>query len=149
MSPRHFLVGNLREKKKIDWMLLEHEPAHITYDYSYLCDQLSVRLLEAGADNYDDFDFVLSEFLDEMEVDIRERLSDFRRSFLPYLNRVEESMHYFKCYLEMTSCYPIPKGLVVNEGTRNTVLQLSLNEPEIKPYRRLQSVSPSTNQGNL
>lgn len=128
---------------------MEHEPPHIAYDYSYLCDQLSARLLEADAVNYSDFDYVLTEFLDDMEVDIRERLSDFHRSFMPYLNRVEETMHYFKCYLEMTSFYPIPYGLVVVEGTPNTVLQLSLNEPEIKPYRRLQSVSPLTNQGNL
>ncbi|BCM95205.1 hypothetical protein [Burkholderia phage FLC6] len=74
----------------------------------------------------DDFDYVLCEFLDDVEIDIRERLGRLPADVMSYLLRVEETMYYFKKYLEQISCIPLPERVIIKPGTRLSVMEIRL-----------------------
>lgn len=124
MWNRSYLVGNNKEKEKIRRLLKETAPIFIEYEYIDLCKGLSERLLVEEASNSDDFDYALCDYLDEIEEDITERIRKLEVEVLPYLLRVEETMHYFKKYLEQLNWLPLPDNFQVVEGSRGSVMML-------------------------
>jgi hypothetical protein len=124
MREARYLVGNSYEKKRIRRLLTEEQPIFVEYDYHELCNDLIEQLLDRDVANGDDFDYVLCDFLDDIEVDIRERLGKLPADIFPYLLRVEEAMQYFKKYLEQISCIPMPNWLEVSQGTPMSVMEI-------------------------
>lgn len=124
MRKARYLVGDRYEKKRISRLLREEQPIFIEYDYIELCEELVERLQMEIVRDGDDFDYVLCEFLDDVEVDIRERLGKLTADVMSYLLRVEEAMHYFKKYLEQLSCIPVPENLIISPGTPMSVMEI-------------------------
>lgn len=104
----------------------EETPIFIEYDYHELCNDLIEQLLDGNVSTGDDFDYVLCDFLDDIEVDIKERLGKLHADIFPYLLRVEEALQYFKKYLEQINCIPMPAWLEVGSGTRMSVMEIRL-----------------------
>lgn len=126
MRETRYLVGDTYEKKRIRRLLTEEQPIFIEYDYHELCNDLIEQLMDGSVANGDDFDYVLCDFLDDIELDIKERLGRLPADILPYLLRVEEAMGYFKKYLEQIDCIPLPGWLEVNKGTPLSVMEIRL-----------------------
>ncbi|BAS04957.1 hypothetical protein [Ralstonia phage RSF1] len=124
MRKARYLLGDRYEKKRIGRLLIEEQPIFIEYDYIELCEELVERLQGEMVRNGDDFDYVLCNFLDDVEIDIKERLGKLPADVMPYLLRVEEAMQYFKKYLEQISCIPLPDYLIVKPGTYLSVMEI-------------------------
>lgn len=126
MRETRYLVGDTYEKRRISRLLREEQPIFIEYDYLELCEELVERLQGQMVRDGDDFDYVLCEFLDDVEIDIRERLGRLPADVMSYLLRVEETMYYFKKYLEQISCIPLPERVIIKPGTRLSVMEIRL-----------------------
>lgn len=123
MPTHKFLVGNRRDKKIIERLLITG-PVPISYDYLYLCVILLEYLVDADIRNNNDFDNILCEYLDSMEIDIEERIGASREDIKNYSARVEKALQYLKIYLNQLDWIPLPKGIHVKAGRGNTVLTL-------------------------
>jgi hypothetical protein len=126
MRTTRYLVGDTYEKKRIRRLLTEEQPIFIEYDYHELCNDLIEQLQDGNVANGDDFDYVLCDFLDDIELDIRERLGKLPADVMSYLLRVEEALQYFKKYLEQIDCIPMPGWMEVRKGTALSVMEISL-----------------------
>lgn len=126
MRETRYLVGDAYEKKRIRRLLSEEQPIFIEYDYHELCNDLIEQLLDGNVADSDDFDYVLCDFLDDIELDIRERLGKLPADVMSYLLRVEEAMYYFKKYLEQIGCIPMPGWMEVRQGTRLSVMEITI-----------------------
>lgn len=124
MRIQSYLVGDTYEKRRISRLLREEQPIFIEYDYLELCNDLIEQLLDRPVANGDDFDYVLCDFLDDIEIDIKERLGKLPADVMSYLLRVEETMYYFKKYLEQINCIPMPNWLEVVQGTPMSVMKI-------------------------
>lgn len=124
MRKARYLLGDRYEKKRISRLLIEEQPIFIEYDYIELCEELVERLQGEMVRDGDDFDYVLCNFLDDVEIDIKERLGKLPADVMSYLLRVEETMYYFKKYLEQISCIPLPDHLIVKPGTTMSVMEI-------------------------
>lgn len=123
MPPQTFLVGNRREKKIIERLLISG-PVPISYDYLYLCIILLEYLIDADIKNNNDFDNILCEYLDSMEIDIEERIGASQADIKDYSARVEKALQYLKLYLNQLDWIPLPRGIHLKAGRGNTVLTL-------------------------
>lgn len=124
MRKARYLLGDRYEKKRISRLMREEQPIFIEYDYHELCNDLAESLQDRDVADGDDFDYVLCDFLDDVEIDIRERLGKIPADVLSYLLRVEEAMQYFKKYLEQIDCIPVPSTLFVSKGTSMSVMEI-------------------------
>lgn len=123
MPPQTFLVGNRREKKIIERLLISG-PVPISYDYLYLCIILLEYLIDADIKNNNDFDNILCEYLDSMEIDIEERIGASQADIKDYSARVKKALQYLKLYLNQLDWIPLPRGIHLKAGRGNTVLTL-------------------------
>lgn len=126
---RRYLLGTRLEKEKIERLLIKRQPGVTYYEFAYLCDTLLERLIEGSARNLFDFDFHLSEFLDDFETDVRETNSLHHADLRGYLADVGEAMIYFCRYLEQLDFFPAPITTKVMEGSVNTVLLVEVFDP--------------------
>lgn len=124
MATRKYLVGNHLHKKHIQSLLHDELPIFVEYDYLEICEEMMDRLHAQGSKTGDDFDYVMCEMLDDMELDIKERLYGLREDILPYLLRIEEAVMYFKEYVEQLDLLPMPYGIILRKGTPNSVMVL-------------------------
>lgn len=129
MRTHQYIVGSKKDKVEIEKLLNKDCPTFVSYDYTELCERLYQDLLQHKVRNSDDFDYTLCEFLDEMEIDIRQRTDDWFSDFLPYLLNVEQAMHYFKMYMQQLSGMPLWPNLSFEEGTRLSVMMIVENCP--------------------
>lgn len=127
MRSQRYLVGSKREKDKIEKLLIADCPAFVSYDYLELCTSLYEQLFDKRAETSEDFDYVLCDFLDEMELDIRERMGDWFTDFLPYLLNVEEAMRFFKKYLYTVNGMPVLPLMEFEQGTLLSVMTIVQN----------------------
>jgi hypothetical protein len=124
MRESRYLVGDSYEKKRISRLLREEQPIFIEYEYIELCNDFIERLQDGYVANGDDFDYVMCDFLDDLEIDIKERLGKLPADVMSYLLRVEETMHYFKKYLEQIDCIPLPSWVECRQGTQMSVMEI-------------------------
>ena len=128
---RRYLLGTRLEKEKIERLLIKRQPGVTYYEFAYLCDSLLEKLIDGMAADLFDFDFHLSEFLDDFETDVRETYSLHNADIRGYLADVGEAMIYFCRYLEQLDFFPAPETLKVMEGSRNTVLLFEVYDPKL------------------
>lgn len=125
---KSYLVGTRREKEKINALLTRNQPMFDSYDFQYLCTNLVEKLIVNDCRNLNQFDYLLCEYLDDLEVDTGERMNDkTHEKYMSYLYDVESALGYFRNYLELLDMFPIPIDLEVLDGTRNTVLKLRIS----------------------
>lgn len=127
---RRYLLGDRYERDKIDKLLMRRSPYVVNYEYAYLCDSFLETLIDQRAKDIFDFEFHLSEFIDDFEMDIRETYGLHRADLTGYLVDVRDSMSYFLKYLEQVDFLPAPKTAKVMEGSRNTVLLFEVYDPQ-------------------
>ena len=83
-----FLVGNRKERVVISRLMTLEKPAFVDYDYVYLCQSFASWLYENSVRSSVRFDETLAEFLDYLELDIRERHGYDYSSFSAHLLHV-------------------------------------------------------------
>lgn len=134
MRRGNFLCGNRTERDRIEKLLRYKAPAGIEItSFVDHCQCLLDWLESREVRSWEQFDLVLCEYLDDFGEEMSQclGLNDKSRQFthekeLAYLMDVERALDYLRVYIEQLSLMPIPRGIRIEEGTRNTVLLLRL-----------------------
>lgn len=129
MATRRYLLGDLKDKKRIEHLMFHRAPNNYTVEFAWVCNEYVAYLDEYDVRNVSEFNATIPEFMEHFEIDVCE-MNGYRSNIIGYLSDVQEALGYFLIYLDRLDFLPVPESLKVSEGTPMSVLMFEVEIPK-------------------